>query len=75
MFPLLYNLYSKSISNLALENTNRGIKVNGENINNIRYADNTVLLTDRIKELQELLSKVDQTSDEYGYTWTRPYTW
>lgn len=64
--PLLFNLYSNSVFKEALENTNRGIRVNGEIINNIRYADDTVLLSDSIEGLQELLNKVNQTSEVYG---------
>lgn len=38
--PLLLNRYFESIFGKALENTNQDIKVDGENINNIRYAEN-----------------------------------
>ena len=35
-----------------------GIKVVGYNTNNIRYADDTVLIADNEKELQEMLDTV-----------------
>jgi len=58
--PLLFNRYSDSFFKEALKNTNRGIRVNGEIIiNNIRYADDTVLLSDSIEGLQELLDRVN----------------
>lgn len=52
----------------ALENTNQGIKINGENINNLRYADDTILLADSIGILQELLCKDNKSSEECGLT-------
>ena len=39
----------------------KGIKINGININNIRYADDTVLIADSVKELQHLVDKVEAT--------------
>jgi len=51
---------------LSLKNTNGGIRVKGEIINNIGYADDTVLLWYSLEGLQELLDRVDQTSEEYG---------
>lgn len=44
--PFLFTLYLESIFKKAIENTNQGI---GENINNIYYSDDTVLLTDSYK--------------------------
>ena len=44
MSPDLFNIYSEMILR-NLENY-PGVKINGENINNIRYADDTVLIAD-----------------------------
>ena len=44
--------------NIGLEETQAGIKVAGRNINNIRYADNTTLMSEREEELKSLLMKV-----------------
>ena len=64
--PLLFNLYSEKIFRKALEDTKDGIKVNGELINNIRYADDTVLLADSLEGLQELVNRVTHASKQYG---------
>lgn len=48
--PLLFNLYSDIIFKKALE-PNIGIKINGFPINNLRYADDTVIVVKRIEEL------------------------
>ena len=44
--------------NTGLEETQAGIKIAGRNINNLRYADDTILMTD-IEELKDLLMKVE----------------
>ena len=42
----------------GLEETQAGIKIAGRNINNLRYADDTILMAD-IEELKDLLMKVE----------------
>ena len=42
------------------------IKVNSQVINNLRYADDTVLIADTHTVMQELLNRVDSTSKEAG---------
>ena len=44
--------------NTGLEETQAGIKIAGRNINNLRYADDTILMAD-IEELKDLLMKVE----------------
>ena len=43
-----------------------GIKVGGYNMNNIRYADDTVLIADNEKGLQEMLDTVVRESEKKG---------
>ena len=43
-----------------------GLKIGGHNINNIRYADDTVLTADSEEKLQELLNKVVEESKNKG---------
>ena len=43
-----------------------GVKINGENINNIRYADDTVLIADSAENLQRLLDMTIEKSEEMG---------
>lgn len=62
--PLLYNLYSERVMEEALENVEEGIKVNGININNIRYADDTVLLASSEQGLQKLFNRVITASEK-----------
>ena len=44
--------------NAGLEEAQAGIKIAGRNINNLRYADDTTLLTESEEELKSLLMKV-----------------
>ena len=67
--PLLFNLYSEDIIQEALEDQHTtGVKVNGKIINNIRYADDTVLLAETLDDLQGLLDQVVKTSEKRGLT-------
>ncbi|GFS11155.1 endonuclease-reverse transcriptase [Elysia marginata] len=43
-----------------------GIKVGGYNVNNIRYADDTVLIAENKDDLQELLNIVEEESRKKG---------
>ena len=43
-----------------------GIKVNGVNGNNIRYADDTVLISTSPRELQKMLNELEKIGEQYG---------
>ena len=48
--------------NAGLDEAQAGIKISGKNINNLRYADYTTLLTES-EELKSLLMKVKEESE------------
>ena len=52
--------------NTGLEETQAGIKIAGRNINNLRYADDTILMTESEEELKSLLVKVKEESEKVG---------
>ena len=59
--PCLFNLYAEYIMrNAGLEEAQAGIKIAGRNINNLRYADDTILTAESEKELKSLLMKVKE---------------
>ena len=59
--PHLFNLYAEYIMrNARLDEAQAGIKITGRNINNVRYADNTTLMTESKEELKSLLMKVKE---------------
>ena len=54
------------MGNAGLEETQAGIKVAGRNINNLRYADDTTLMTKSEEELKSLLMKVKEETEKVG---------
>ena len=65
--PCLFNLYAEYIvQNAGLDEAQVGIKIAGRNINNLRYADDTALMTEREEELKSLLMKVKEESEKAG---------
>ena len=64
MSPDLYNFYAEMIMRELRDL--EGIKVGGENVNNIRYADDTALVADSCEKLQNLINSLDRLSKEKG---------
>ena len=52
--------------NAGLDEAQAGIKVARRNINNLRYADDTTLMTESEEELKSLLMKVKEESEKVG---------
>ena len=65
MSPDLFYLFSEFIFR-ELEEIEEGIQINGQRINNIRYADDTVLIASTEAGLQLLLNKVLTSSEKFG---------
>ena len=54
--------------NASLNEAQAGIKIAGRNINNLRYADDTTLMTESEEELKSLLMTVKEESENAGLT-------
>ena len=52
--------------NARLDEAQTGIKIAGRNINNLRYADDTILMAESEDELKSLLRKVKEESKNVG---------
>ena len=52
--------------NARLNEAQAGIKMARKNINNLRYADDTILMAESDKELKSLLMKVKEESEKAG---------
>ena len=52
--------------NATQDEAQAGIKIVGRNINNVRYADDTTLITEREEELKSFLMKVKEESEKAG---------
>ena len=65
--PCLFNFSAEYIMrNDRLDEVQAGIKVARRNINNLRYADDTTLMSESKEELQRLLMKVKEESEKVG---------
>ena len=65
MSPCLFNLYAEYIlRNAGLEEAQAGIKIARRNINNLRYADDTIVMAETEEELKSLLMKVKVESEK-----------
>ena len=52
--------------NTGLDEAQAGIKIARRNINNLRYADDTILMAESEEELKSLLMKVKEESEKVG---------
>ena len=63
--PCIINLYKEHIiQNSRLDEAQAGIKTAGKNINNLRYADDTILMGESNEKLKSLLMKVKEESEK-----------
>ena len=56
------------MKNAGLEETQAGIKIDGRNMNHLRYADDTTLMAESEEELKRFLMKVKEESEKVGLT-------
>ena len=54
------------MKNAGLDEAQAGIKIAGRNINNLRYADYTILMAENEEELRSLLMKMKEESGKFG---------
>ena len=65
MSPYLLNLYAECIMrNVRLDESQAGIKIAGRNINNLKYADDTILMAEGEDKLKSLLMRVKEESEK-----------
>ena len=67
--PYLFNFYAEYIMwNAKLDNLQAEIKISGRNINNLRYAANTTLISESKEELKNFLMKMKEESEKLAET-------
>ena len=54
------------MQNAGLDEAQAGIKIDGRNINNLKYADDTTLMAESEEEPKSLLMKVEEESEKVG---------
>ena len=52
------------MQNAGLDEAQAGIKIAGKNVNNLKYADDTILMAESKEELKSLLMKVKEESEK-----------
>ena len=66
--PCLFNLSGEYIiRNAGLDEEQARIKISRRNINNLTYADDTILMAEREEELKHLLMKVKEESEKVSF--------
>ena len=64
---LIYLFYAEYIMwNAGLDEAQAGIKIAGKNVNNLRYADDTIFMAESKKKLKNLLMKMKEESEKSG---------
>ena len=75
MSPSLFNLYAEYImQNFGLDEAQARIKIAKRNINNLRYTDDTTLLT-KSEELKSLMMQVKEESESLPSTFRKLRSW
>ena len=64
--PILYNLYSEMLIREALEGHDEGVRVGGQLVQSIRYADDSSIVADTETGLQKLIDSVVNHAKNYG---------
>ena len=54
------------MQNVGLDEAQTGVKIARRNINNLRYADDTILMAESKEKLKSLLMKVKEESEKTG---------
>ena len=66
--PQLFNILLELVLRLAIEDVEVGIEIQGKIINNLRFADDIVLLASSENDLQLLVDKVQEWSKKFSLT-------
>ncbi|XP_036360781.1 uncharacterized protein LOC118764296 [Octopus sinensis] len=65
--PAAFNMYAEKVMrNAGLEDSSIGVRIGGRNINNLRYADDTTLLAESGKDLEDLVLLVKKENEKFG---------
>lgn len=72
--PVLFNIYGEHIIRKTCEEWSGGININGTKINNLRYADDTILFAADEAEMCTLMNRMEQYSNEVGLCINRAKT-
>ena len=63
--PLLFSIYVEEMMIEAMEDTDKGVKVGGKLLKDIRFADDQAMVAESVKELQEIMDKLVEVGRKY----------
>ncbi len=66
MSPVLFNVYLENIMQYTLQNFSPSISIGGRPLCNLRFADNIDLMGGSEAELQDLTTRMEKSSSQYG---------
>ena len=72
--PLLFNIYGEYIMRKSLDGWKGGVRIGGETISNLRFADDTTSCAKTEEEMKEFLERVDKYGNELGLTLNKSKT-
>jgi hypothetical protein len=64
--PYLFNILAELVMRIALDGYDGGFRIGGRQINNLRYADDIVLIATSEQGLQELVERVNRAAQQNG---------
>jgi hypothetical protein len=64
--PLLFTVYAEAMMAEAMEGVKEGIKVGGKLLNDVRFADDQGMVAGSERKLQEIIYRLNVTSEQYG---------
>ena len=64
--PILFNIYAEAMMKESLEYLEEGIKVGGEVVKTIRFADDKAVVCSTKEGLQRMISEIDRATERYG---------
>lgn len=64
--PILFNIYAEYIMKKVFSAYNRGIRIAGLNLNNLRYADDTTILANSLVNLESIFKLIEDESVKLG---------
>src|SRR5688572_28783458 len=64
--PYLFNLILEAMMDIALPDTEIGVRISGEKVSNLRFADDIDLMAESEDQLQELTNRVYESSKRFG---------
>ena len=63
---VLFNIYAEAMMKESLEDLEDGIKVGGEIVKTIRFADDKAVVCSTREGLQRMINKINRTAEKYG---------